>query len=171
MRIPRIEAPQIGVKVLRMDSESWITRQLESHTVALLLHYDLNYAVVDGLEGLRKVRDEALQRLVPGGVVVAVARACDSGQELAEKLVESGIPPAELGVSNLTNKEIACLRPSSCVFLPGVRVLPADCNSRTVDDFVRDVRKSSVNLELRGPITGTRRFVTKTLDVGLTWEA
>lgn len=184
MRIPRIEAPQFSARTLRKDPLQWLHEQLQG-SVALAdmddvgspfeagtrrfrtvaLRYSLN--ACDGLEEMRRLLSHAHEVLHPRGRVVAIARALDSGQELAERMVESGIAPEDLGISNLTNKEITCLRPTSCVFLPGVKVLTDASNSRNVDEFVRDVRKSKVNLELRGELP--RRFVTKTLDVGLTW--
>jgi len=142
----------------------------------VVLEYTLN--LCPGLEEMRATVRDALKLTVKGGTVVAISRACDSGSELAEAMVRMGVDPNELGVSNLTNKEIACLRPKEAVLLVSHVTLrqadlddypeSADDNKQKALEFATRVRQSAVPPDIRG--TFPERFVTKIIDIGLVWH-
>lgn len=70
-----------------------------------------------GLEGKRRIVKAMLKQTPAGGTLAAVVRCCDHAEELARRLVLSGTPAEELGLINLTNKEIAALKPTLAEYL------------------------------------------------------
>jgi len=186
MRIPGIEPRVLRFQTKRQDSAAFIAQHIrdkssiliEDETDGLLvsdvlvdvvaLSYGLNY--VSGLEALRRVRDAALALVKPGGMLVAVARACDNGEELAVRMVSSGVSPDVLGVSNLSSQEIIGLAPQSGVFLTSsiTFVPPADDGVARFTQFASDVRRSAKKPDIR--FVARDRFTTRIVDVGLTWH-
>lgn len=129
-----------------------------------LLPWCLNYAP-EGLEGLRATVAAARRLVGPDGEIVAVARAFDSGRELAERMVSAGATPTGLGAANLTSKEIACLRPDDAVALENVTRFRSRVESAQefADRVFLSPRLAQVDFHLPDG------FVVKTLDIGLTW--
>lgn len=198
MRIPKIEPIQIRAPFRRMDSGAWIaqtTNVLTSvHNIApdtwkqvpmalfgaVILRYALNHA--KDLEDMRSMVSDAMERTSPGGLVVAVARACDNGQELAERMVQSGIDPEQLGVANLSNGEIARLQPNAAVILTSSSVFKlTDSTFGTEEELAEKRRIESARfLEWAGRVRQAptapelrfhpERLATRITDVGLVWR-
>jgi hypothetical protein len=173
MRIPGIEPPQLRTLTQRKDGPAWAKQHAARAASSVVLEYDLNLVpetrgLPDRLRQLREVVKDALAKVDPGGVVVAIARACDSGQELAELMVKQGVPPHDLGISNVVNSEIACLRPQSAVFLASIRTYRGNLESADPIAFARNVRKSPVEPDAR--LSLPESFSTRILDVGLIWQ-
>jgi hypothetical protein len=95
-----------------MDHSTWLRRQKAS---VLVPRIALESA--QGLTELRDVVKAGIAKAPAGGSVAAVARCCDSGEALVQKMVASGCDPDSLGLPNLTNKEIACLKPTAAAYL------------------------------------------------------
>ena len=160
-----LEPRQLSLKTLRMDPDAWINRQGAS---VLVPREALETA--DGLAERRGIIDAALNRAGTGGLVVAVARCCESGEELIERLVQAGTPLRKLRLPNLSNKDIASLRPNGAVFLMNTatykekhwkhRNNPEKAFARRV----LGVPDPEVRCKLRDG------FVTRVIHVGLVWH-
>jgi len=112
MRYPGIEPRQLGLKTRKESANNWLSRIKPEGIVSKTA---LEGAV--GLEHKRRVVGQVVKEVVSGGVVAAVARCCDSGEDLVAELVKAGVPPDELQLPNLTNKEIIQLKPYFAEFL------------------------------------------------------
>jgi len=164
----RVFAGREGVIIVDEPHEHLLVSDGGSAWDAVGLMYCFNF--LPDLEARRKLRDRALKLVRPGGVVAAVSRACDCGQELAMRMVASGVPPAALGLSNLSNREIVGLQPQAGVFLTSVVTFaPTGSNdAMRFREFASDVRKSTVPPDLR--FVPEHRFITRIVDIGLTWQ-
>ena len=185
MRIPRIEAPLLRVKARRLDADSWLHMNLAGAQALVItsdtwkqvpmelfgcvvLRYALNYA--KDLEDMRSMVSDAMERTKPGGSVVAVARACDSGVELAEEMVRTGVLPEALGITNLSNGEIGRLKPLDAVLLTGSSVFKStdsETDETRFRDWVLQVRQSPIAPDIRFL---PKKLATRIVDVGLLWR-
>lgn len=137
----------------------------------VVLKYTLNH--VSELESQRKVIDECLRILKPGGAILSVARACDSGQDIAEEMVRVGVPPTRIGLVNLGNKDIAVLKPKMGVFLSDFKMLRKrpNCDPDVVRGFLQDILK----LKEPPPLDNDQiqsfpdLIRAKVLDIALVW--
>jgi len=174
----------LSLKTRRMTGKAWVESRIEPgdrlflhgaaripgrkdgpcDTIALV--YTLNR--VQGLEKLRQDVRTVMKFLKPGGRLVAVARACDSGQELAQRMVESCYSPRKIPVTNLTNKEIVALRPNRAVFLQSFVSHRVVGQNQSVQRFVQRVLQTDD--EIRDDLTLPDIFPVKLLDVGLEWQ-
>lgn len=147
----------------------WVPPEITNKIYAVSLPWCLNW--YDTLEEKLRVVREALEFVDDGGMVIAVARACDSGQELAERMVAGGVPLNELGVSNLSSRDIVALRPSQACFLAGQSLFSVskelDKNLPRFLSFARNVRRSRVEPDIRFK---PQQLCTRLLSVGLIWR-
>lgn len=136
----------------------------------VLLPFCLNYA--GDIEAKRAVIQAALECTNAGGLVLAWARACDSGFSLAERMVSHGVDPEKLGISNLSNKDIIGLRPDKGFFIQEMASFRAP-RVTDVEDlelfhaFATEVRKSLVDPDIRAV---PRSLATTLITVGLVWQ-
>jgi hypothetical protein len=175
-----IEPPRLRFQFRRQDSATWLHSQLDgkAHVVegrewtdppeppydVVGLAWSLNF--IEGLEARRALLRRATEQLKPGGRVVAIARACDSGIELVDWFKRSGWPPKS---GNLLNKEIAQLRPSSGIFILNHAVYRRKEEDEVREQkFVDDVLKTPSPPKAWGALPD--RFVVKIMDVGLIWQ-
>lgn len=137
----------------------------------VILKYTLNY--VREIEKKRNIIEECKRVLAPTGFILSLSRACDSGLELAELIVRSGVPPDKLNISNLGNKTIVMLKPRNAEFLSNFLLIheKQTKDKNVLRDFIKEVLKKqvipymtdeqldSMSCELR----------VKLLDIGLIW--
>jgi len=191
VRTPGIEYMALRLKQRRMTGNEFID-QLDHvfHTIVIdgdpagclhksavpvdrvVLRYSLNYT--PDVQSMRQLRDKALALVEPGGEVVALARACENGEELAQRITASGAP---LALSNLSNREIVGLTPQAGVFLVSTATfVPVkkreenwqSANSDRFLDFATNVFHPRKALDIR--FVPETRFTTRIIDVGLTWQ-
>jgi len=139
----------------------------------IVLKYTLN--CVEGLVQRRQIRDAGLALLKPGGALIAVSRAFDSGKDLAEALVRVGVPTARLGSRNLTNKEIATLKPKGATMLNDFRVLRRTRRTNNGPAEVRRFLEETLkfrNLELEDDQAAglPESLRANIIDIALLWE-
>jgi hypothetical protein len=113
MKINRIEPVMLRTPMRRLDAQNWVQQQIAGRPSYLVitpgswitvpmklfpivvLEYTLNHA--SDLEDMRSMVSDALSRTEEGGSVVAISRACDNGQELAERMLRSGVTSEDMG--------------------------------------------------------------------------
>jgi len=135
------------------------------------LAFSLNYA--SDLEDMRSMVTDAMERLQPGGQVIAIARAFDNGAELAERMVQSGVTGEDLALTNLSNREISRLQANSAILLTSSSVyrlsedLPPEANALQFKEWVTVIRKSPKPPDIRFQ---PEKLVSRVVDIGLTWQ-
>lgn len=194
VKIPKIEPLVLRAPVRKQKAEVWLQQRIDpKHSVEqvdgldgleyletrpensfdrVVLVYTLNH-VPDNHEDRRKVIKLARRILKPDGLILAVARACDSGEGVAKHMVHVGVPPARLELVNLGNRDIAILKPQDGMFLSDFMMLNKrrDTPVATVREFLRNALKS------RGPLPLADDQVqsfpnlirVKVLDIGMIW--
>jgi hypothetical protein len=182
MILERLEPLQLAIPHRRGPATNWTRQFTENrHTLTIrdgdwssvpmdlftcvVLEYALNYA--KDVEDMRSMVSDAKERLRPGGIVVAIARAFDNGQELAERMARSGVQ--KLGLSNLSNREVGMLRPLIAVVFTDISVFrPNDSESEAArfDAWAVQVRKSPHRPEIRFE---PEHISTRITDMGMTW--
>lgn len=162
-RIPRIEPPFVRAMQHKISPEMWI--QSVSIPGSFVSYWDLNRLVIEGggVPSMRKFINDNLSKYPR---IVVVARAFDSGKDLANLLIKSGLAPDELGFANLTHQEIQCLAPHSMVLLYGF--LNFKPNKDNFKSIVNEVCKVDVPIKI--PENFPRHLTIQTLDVGLIWD-
>ena len=191
MRIKGIEAPMLRLPAVRCEIDHWLKRW-EFDLVTEGPHdwhedigcgqkncFKRGILVKWALTGLEKPDErkllirEGLECLKPGGVLVTIDRACDNGKELAEHCVRAGTPAPALCIGNLSNRDIAVLRPDNAVFLTGFlhkkkdRVKSEEFTLQETEDLFYEVFQTFPDQALRKPIPTP--FTVNLLTVGMIW--
>lgn len=172
MQIPRIEPVRLRALNRHITGEQWIDYQSQKDTNTCIINlYELNNILpTDGLDKARDFVNNLLTTIPVGGRLVCLARVADSGKELAEWILRTGTDPEW---TNLTNNEVLYLKPTSVVLLSSFeyfRYTDTDGDFDHFIDYIRTVRKSSkdINVKFEGP--PQTNFTTSILDAGLIWE-
>ena len=80
-------------------------------------------SVLEGPTGVPEKRSHVqrlLKEMEQGNTLIGIARCMDCNQALVERMVKSGVHPDDLKLPNLTNKEIAALKPNAAMLLETV---------------------------------------------------
>ena len=163
MRIERIEPVRLRSIRRRGDVAQWPS----GFDPSIVLNHTLNEC--EDIEGMRAEVKSKLDTLDKGMCLVAVARCCDSGYELAERLTASG---CVFAVTNLMNNEISMLRPEYVVLFESVRIFNGDEDAdRSVSQVVDFTKEVFPGCKIGSPFECSlpKRFVTKVLDAGMLW--
>lgn len=133
------------------------------------------------LESRRKVIKECRRVVQDKGIVIAISRCCDSGEEVAKQLVRVGIQDLKIG--NILNRDVKPLRPKVALMFPSfanIRRRSGHNTSPEQVEFIRNTYRTFVKEVLRSPKdykldddqidSMPNSFRSNLLDIALVWE-
>jgi len=161
-----MEQPNLKLKMRRDDPQSWLARMAP----CTVLPGEI-LAGAGGLEEKRKIVAAFLVQLPKGGRLATVARCCNSGYELVDKITKTGFVLPELPL--IPNNEIIGLKPSSAEYISYSNIYrnrskDIDEKEKKIIEFITHVLGVSITDKLEMSLPDV--FPVTRIDVGMIWE-